>query len=91
MIPVPATLGSWRFRRLFLFASAAFCMATVGYCLWADKNTQVAEAAVTMSFVYLMTITGSYVFGASWEDTQTRRLMAKLESSHPKKEEENVG
>lgn len=60
--------GSWAIRRRFMFAITAFCMGTVAYSLGAQLQTSVADTAVTFSFLTLIAITGSYVFGAIWED-----------------------
>lgn len=67
----PAGVGSWRMRRAFMFAVTAFCMAVVAYILTEDVKGRVAETCVTMSFFTLMMVTGSYVFGAVWQDVST--------------------
>ena len=65
---------SWKNRRRFLFACASFCMAVVAFVLYRDMQSEVAEVAVTMSFVTLISMTGSYVFGAAWQDvTEIKR------------------
>lgn len=64
-------VGSWRFRRAFLFATVAFCMGTIAWVLAHDMRSKVAETAVTMSFVTLISTVGSYVFGAAWQDVST--------------------
>lgn len=60
--------GTWAVRRRFMFAVTAFCMGVVSYALGARLETSVADTAVTFSFLTLIAITGSYVFGAVWED-----------------------
>lgn len=70
--------SSWRIRRRFMFAVVAFCMATVAYVLIADRTSGPADTAVTMSYLTLLGIVGSYVFGATWEDVSTAK--AKLRS-----------
>lgn len=69
--------SNWRIRRRFMFVVAAFCMLTVGYVLLKDLSSGPADTAVTMSFVTLISILGSYVFGAAWEDIN----MAKIKGS----------
>ena len=64
--PIPAS--SWKIRRRFMFAVAAFCMWTIAYILWKGLATGPADTAVTMAFLTLIGIVGSYVFGATWED-----------------------
>ena len=63
--------GSWRIRRKFMFAVSLFCVLVISYCLFYNLETRVAETAVTMSFVTLLGIVGSYVFGATWQDINT--------------------
>lgn len=64
--------GSWRIRRLFMFIISAFCVGAVSYVLLNGSTGEVAETAVTMSFFTLMSIVGSYVFGAVWDDNNAR-------------------
>lgn len=68
--------GVWRNRRLFMYATTAFCMAVVGYVLHYDMSGEVAETAVTMAFLTIMSTAGSYVFGATWDDHSARQLLA---------------
>lgn len=65
--------SSWKIRRRFMFAITAFCMAVVAYVLYRDLSSGPAETAVNMSFVTLLGIVGSYVFGATWEDISMAR------------------
>lgn len=60
--------NSWVIRRAFMFAISAFCVGVISYTLWKGMDTKVAETAVSMSFVALISIVGSYVFGATWDD-----------------------
>lgn len=64
--------GSWENRRRFMFLIALFCVTTIGWVLYREMDTRVAETAVTMSFVTLISIVGSYVFGATWDDKNAR-------------------
>lgn len=68
--------SSWRVRRRFMFAVAAFCMWTIGYILYKDRTSGPADTAITMAFLTLISIVGSYVFGATWEDVSIAK--AKL-------------
>ena len=65
--------NSWIIRRRFMFAVIAFCMTCVAYVLYKDLDSSVAEAVVTMSFAVIMGTMGSYVFGAVWDDLNTRK------------------
>lgn len=66
--------SSWRIRRRFMFAVSAFCMWTVAYVLWRDLSSGPADTAVTMAFLTLLGIVGSYVFGATWEDISMTKI-----------------
>lgn len=66
--------SSWAIRRRFMFAVVAFCMATVAYVLWKDLSSGPADTAVTMAFLTLLGIVGSYVFGATWEDISMTKI-----------------
>jgi hypothetical protein len=66
-------LGSWRVRRAFLFGVVVFSGACVSYVLGADLKHRVAETVVEMAFVTITLSTGSYVFGAAWQDISTIR------------------
>ena len=59
--------GTWVIRRRFMFVSIGFCMAVVAYCLHFDMDSEVAQNAVNMSFLVIMSTVASYVFGATWE------------------------
>lgn len=57
-----------------MFAVSAFCMWTVAYVLWRDLSSGPADTAVTMAFLTLLGIVGSYVFGATWEDISMTKI-----------------
>lgn len=59
---------SWANRRRVLWASILFCMGSIGYVLGMGLTSSVAETTVTMSFLSLSGMVGSYVFGATWQD-----------------------
>lgn len=67
------TQPSWTQRRRMLILVTAFCMITIAYILWQDLQSEVAEVAVTMSFLIMGTNVGSYVFGATWQDVSLGR------------------
>lgn len=66
-------LGSWRIRRRFMFACTLFCMLTVAYVLHYEMDSRPAETAITMAFITIASIVGSYVFGATWDDHSARQ------------------
>lgn len=76
--------GIWRMRRRFMYVTTGFCMAVVAYVLHYDMSGSVAETAVTMSFLTIMSTAGSYVFGATWDDHSARQFMAKTGGAMPR-------
>lgn len=68
---------SWTKRRRFMYLVAAFCALVIGYVLWNDMTSSVAETAVAFSFICLGGIVGSYVFGAAWQDVNHMRIGGK--------------
>jgi len=79
----PDPASSWRIRRRFMFTVAAFCMWTVAYVLWKDLSSGPADTAVTMSFIVLLGIVGSYVFGATWEDVSIAKIKGPAVAARP--------
>lgn len=77
-------LGSWTVRRRFLFAVVGFCMGVVSYILWKDMTSTVAETAITMAFLCITSAVGGYVFGATWEDVQTRKILGPAATASKK-------
>lgn len=73
--------SSWRIRRWFMFGVSAFCMWTVAYVLYRDLDSGPADTAVTMAFLTLLGIVGSYVFGATWEDVSKAKLLGASKRS----------
>ena len=69
---------TWRRRRRFMYAVAAFCMLSIGYCLYEDLQSRVAETAVMFSYLTLMGCVGSYVFGAAWQDVSHMKTVGNL-------------
>lgn len=65
--------NSWRVRRLFMFAVILFCMTCVGWVLWKELTSAIADTVVAMSFTVIMGTMGSYVFGAIWDDSNVRK------------------
>lgn len=63
---------NWARRRRFMYAVSVFCAAVVTYILAKELDTGPADTAMTMAFLTLIGIVGSYVFGAAWDD---RNLM----------------
>lgn len=72
---------SWKYRRTFMFIVSAFCMFVVVFVLLKDLKSGPADTAVTMSFITLLGIVGSYVFGATWDDKNVMRFGGKNETN----------
>jgi len=72
-----------------MWAVTLFCMVCIAWVLFKDMASGPADTAVTMSFVTLISIVGSYVFGASWDDSKARdHELARSRIGLPPKEEE---
>lgn len=67
------TPNSWKRRRRFMVAVIGFCMGCVAYVLGMNMDSESAQTAVSMSFVVIGSTIGSYVFGATWDDSNTRK------------------
>jgi len=61
---------TWKNRRRVIFGSLFFCALTVICVLIRGNDTKIAETAITMSFFMAMSVIGSYVFGAVWQDVK---------------------
>lgn len=59
---------SWQKRRRLMFVVVAFSMACIAWALYCDTDSVVHQTAVSMGFTTLISITGTYVFGAVWND-----------------------
>lgn len=68
-------VGSWIWRRTFLWAVNLFCCWVIGYVLWNQLDTRPADTAVMMAFATQMMSVGSYVFGAAWDDKNKMQLL----------------
>ena len=65
---------TWAKRRRFMYAVSIFCAFVIGYVLWNDMQSSVANTAVAFSFIILGTNVGSYVFGAAWQDVNHMKI-----------------
>lgn len=74
---------SWRIRRWFMFAVVAFCMWSIAYVLYKNLDSGPADTTVTMSFLTILGIVGSYVFGATWEDVNLAKLKTRAARPNP--------
>lgn len=76
-VPTNRTLDNWQVRRIFMFVQMLFCQGAIGYVLWNDMQSRVAETAVDFAFVLMGTIILAYVFGATYEDIAKARLVKR--------------
>lgn len=67
----------WRKRRLIMIAVLIFCFLCIGYILIRGVDTVTAQTTVSMSFMTIISIVGSYVFGATWEDINKINLKGR--------------
>jgi hypothetical protein len=70
-------VGSWKYRRRYLVAVSLFAMAVIAFVLFKGADTELAQTALTMSYLTLSGNVGSYVFGASWDDANARKYAPK--------------
>jgi hypothetical protein len=61
---------SWQKRRRLMFSVVGFSMACIAWAMYKDSGSAVHLTAVQMGFGTLISITGTYVFGAVWNDRQ---------------------
>lgn len=69
--------SSWKVRRRMMFVVVAFCMWVIGYVLVKNLTSGPADTALTMAFLTIISIVGSYVFGATWEDLSLTKFKSK--------------
>jgi len=52
-------------------------MGVIAYVLGSGLDTAPADTAMTMAFLTLLGIVGSYVFGATWDDHNLMKFGGK--------------
>lgn len=65
--------GPWSVRRRFMTVIVGFCMGVIMYILLRNMVGEVAETSITMAFTIIGSTMASYVFGATWEDINSRK------------------
>lgn len=58
----------WENRRRVIFLTLLFCAGCIIYVMVQGNDTRVNETIVMMSFITMISVIGSYVFGAAWDD-----------------------
>ena len=64
----PEFRPKWENRKRVIFLSLIFCAFCILYVMLTGEDTKLNETIVTMSFIAAISIIGSYVFGAAWDD-----------------------
>lgn len=68
---------NWAIRRRWMKVILAWAMLNVQYILvWGEDNALNQNIAITLIGM-VIAITGSYVFGAAWDDKQKRRYASR--------------
>ena len=63
----------WENRRRVIFISLAFCAGIITYLTGWGADTRLNETLAQFSFIAALSIAGSYIFGAAWEDVTRLR------------------
>lgn len=58
----------WRYRRLSVFLILLFCILEIGYLTLYGEDTRLNETIANGVLLLMASVTGSYIFGASWEN-----------------------
>ena len=66
------TKTMWKFRRRYLMAVTAFTMVIMVMSVF-YAEVSLAQTIINMGFTALIGFTGTYVFGAIWDDQNARK------------------
>lgn len=69
-------VGSWKWRRIFLWSVNIFCAYIIFYIVYTKLDTRPADTGMMMAFITQMMSVGSYVFGAAWDDKNKMELLS---------------
>jgi hypothetical protein len=64
----------WLFRRRYLFVVTAFIMLLMGWSALGMAGDSLGEVILTNGFWTLAALTGTYVFGATWDHANQRKF-----------------
>lgn len=68
---------SWKIRRRLIVAVLIFCAFCVTYIMvWGDDRS-IHEMIILSAFGTAVSVLGSYVFGAVWDDNNVMRRLGK--------------
>ena len=69
--------NQWKYRRLVIFTTLAFCFGFMGYILVSDTSSPNHLAAFPALATLAGTVITGYVFGAVWDDNNTNKVAYK--------------
>lgn len=64
---------NWPKRRRVLYAVLAWAMGSATYIVVAGTDNELMRTAFVMLVGLILSVTGSYVFGAVWDDADKRK------------------
>jgi hypothetical protein len=73
----PSPVGSWRHRRRIIHCVLVYCGAFAAFMTWRYPDSVVVGQAVLGAFSLATLTVGCYVFGATWDDANARRMGVK--------------
>jgi len=60
--------ATWKIRRTIIHTTLTYCAFWIGYVLMMDKPTSVHETIAVALVGLAISVIGSYIFGAVWDD-----------------------
>lgn len=75
---------NWTYRRLYLYVVTFVAFIAGGYPLYSGMDNTVAETAVTTALLGISALTGTYVFGAVFDDKN--KLLNPLSTTNTEEE-----
>lgn len=69
-------VDNWPRRRRWMIVILVWMMANAQYLMIFAEPTAVVEQALVMLLGSIVAVIGSYVFGATWDDSNKRRYVA---------------
>lgn len=67
------TKDSWKVRRRIVIGLLVWAVAMCSYIVLKGADTRLAETAFTGCIALIVSLVGSYVFGAVWDDNNVRK------------------
>lgn len=73
----------WFARRTIVIVQLVLCWAIVLYLARWGVDDALRRDTANMAWLAIMSITGTYVFGAAWDDRDIRRRVAQISGAAP--------